>query len=85
MKMKVKLNLFINNTCIYKNDNQLMLLKLYLICIDNFKKLKAPEFIAKPHSTIVLEGSVITLDCAAVGNPRPLISWLKDGTLIDVA
>lgn len=52
---------------------------------DNIKRLKAPEFVAKPHSTITLEGSVITLDCAAVGNPRPQISWLKDGTLIDVA
>lgn len=52
---------------------------------DNIKKLKAPDFVAKPHSTIALEGSVITLDCAAVGNPRPVISWLKDGTLIDIA
>lgn len=49
------------------------------------KRPKAPEFVAKPHSTIALEGSVITLDCAAVGNPRPQISWLRDGTLIDVA
>ncbi|XP_025405538.1 neogenin isoform X3 [Sipha flava] len=52
---------------------------------DNIKKLKAPEFVAKPHSTIALEGSVITLDCAAIGNPKPAISWLKDGALIDVA
>lgn len=49
------------------------------------KKFKAPEFVAKPHSTIALEGSDITLDCAAIGNPQPAISWLKDGTLIDVA
>ncbi|XP_050425598.1 neogenin isoform X2 [Adelges cooleyi] len=49
------------------------------------KRPKAPEFIAKPHSTIALEGSVATLDCAAIGNPRPQISWLKDGALIDVA
>ncbi|XP_050426964.1 netrin receptor DCC-like [Adelges cooleyi] len=50
------------------------------------KRPKAPEFIAKPHSTIALEGSVVSLDCAAIGNPRPRISWLKeDGALIDVA
>lgn len=55
------------------------------IFLDNIKKLKAPEFVSKPHSTVVLEGSVITLDCAAIGNPRPQISWLKDGTLIDIA
>ncbi|XP_050527006.1 neogenin isoform X2 [Daktulosphaira vitifoliae] len=52
---------------------------------DLLKRSKAPEFVAKPHSTIALEGSVITLDCAAVGNPRPQISWLKDGTTIDVS
>ncbi|VVC27257.1 Hypothetical protein CINCED_3A012217 [Cinara cedri] len=52
---------------------------------ENIKRLKAPEFVAKPHSSVALEGAVVTLDCAAVGNPRPQISWLKDGTLIDVA
>lgn len=59
-------------------------IQLYII-LDNIKKLKAPEFVSKPHSTVVLEGSIITLDCAAIGNPRPQISWLKDGTLIDIA
>lgn len=54
-------------------------------CIDNIKRLKAPEFVAKPQSTVALEGSIVTLDCAAVGNPRPSISWVKDGTSIDVA
>ncbi|XP_025206226.1 neogenin isoform X3 [Melanaphis sacchari] len=52
---------------------------------DVIKRLKAPEFVAKPQSTIALEGSIVTLDCAAVGNPRPQISWLKGGTLIDMA
>ncbi|CAH1731331.1 unnamed protein product [Aphis gossypii] len=52
---------------------------------DIIKRLKAPEFVAKPQSTIALEGSIVTLDCAAVGNPRPQISWLKGGTLIDMA
>jgi len=60
-------------------------LYLFIICVDAIKRLKAPEFVAKPHSTIALEGSMVTLDCAAVGNPRPQISWLKGGTLIDVA
>ncbi|XP_060844411.1 neogenin isoform X2 [Rhopalosiphum padi] len=52
---------------------------------DTIKRLKAPEFVAKPQPTIALEGSIVTLDCAAVGNPRPQISWLKGGTLIDMA
>ncbi|KAF0758740.1 neogenin [Aphis craccivora] len=52
---------------------------------DIIKRLKAPEFVAKPQPTIALEGSIVTLDCAAVGNPRPQISWLKGGTLIDMA
>ncbi|KAL4085519.1 hypothetical protein QTP88_027030 [Uroleucon formosanum] len=43
------------------------------------KKLKAPEFVAKPYSTKALEGSIVTMDCAAVGNPRPQISWSKGG------
>jgi len=60
-------------------------LYINIIFSDNIKKLKAPEFVAKPHSTIALEGSITTLDCAAVGNPRPQISWLKDGALIDMA
>lgn len=65
-----------NKNCIYSS-----ILKFSV----NIKKSKAPEFVAKPHSTVALEGSITTLDCAAVGNPRPSISWLKDGILIDVA
>lgn len=45
----------------------------------------APEFIATPRSTVATEGANITLDCAANGNPRPTITWLKDGVSIDMA
>ncbi|KAG8195386.1 hypothetical protein JTE90_001400 [Oedothorax gibbosus] len=47
-------------------------------------KLSAPQFIAEPRSTFVVESESITLDCAANGKPTPKISWLKDGATIDV-
>lgn len=48
-------------------------------------RIVAPHFTAKPQSTVGLEGSTITLDCSAVGNPKPWITWLKDGVAIDMA
>ncbi|KFM76351.1 hypothetical protein X975_12770, partial [Stegodyphus mimosarum] len=47
-------------------------------------KLLAPQFIAAPRSTFVVEGRSVTLDCAANGNPAPKITWLKDGATIDL-
>ena len=39
------------------------------------------------HSTrmVVLEGSDLLLTCNATGNPTPLISWTKDGFLINAS
>jgi len=48
-------------------------------------RIMAPVFVAKPHSSIVKEGTTVTLDCAANGNPRPWLTWLKDGITIDMA
>ena len=45
---------------------------------------EAPSFLATPRNTVALERSNVTLECAANGNPRPEITWLKDGTTIDV-
>lgn len=45
----------------------------------------APVFIAQPRSTVTMEGSTVTLDCAANGIPKPFITWLKDGVPIDMA
>lgn len=45
----------------------------------------APVFIAKPTEQYAIEGSSITLECAANGNPRPSITWLKDGIAVDLA
>lgn len=45
----------------------------------------APIFITKPKSVVVKEGDTVTLDCAANGNPRPWLMWLKDGVAIDMA
>ena len=40
---------------------------------------------ATPRDTKALdEGSEVTLDCAANGNPMPEIMWLKDGETIDL-
>uniref|UniRef100_T1J0I1 Neogenin n=1 Tax=Strigamia maritima TaxID=126957 RepID=T1J0I1_STRMM len=48
-------------------------------------KISAPQFIATPKSVIAIEGSSLTFECAANGNPQPRITWLKDGATIDMA
>ena len=40
-------------------------------------------FLASPRNTKAHEGSEVTLDCAANGNPMPEIIWLKDGQSIE--
>jgi len=45
----------------------------------------APQFLVKPKNTKVFGGgSIVTLDCAANGVPKPHITWLKDGQTIDL-
>lgn len=34
---------------------------------------------------MAIEGSTITLECAANGYPKPSILWLKDGVIVDLA
>lgn len=48
-------------------------------------RILPPVFVAKPRSSVVKEGTTVTLDCAANGNPRPWLTWLKDGITIDMA
>lgn len=52
--------------------------------IEAAESIMAPVFIATPRSTVVMAGDNVTLDCAANGNPKPEISWLKDGVTIDM-
>ena len=48
-------------------------------------EFSAPKFLATPRDAKALdEGSEVTLDCAANGNPMPEIMWLKDGETIDL-
>ncbi|KAG8236477.1 hypothetical protein J437_LFUL016977 [Ladona fulva] len=47
-------------------------------------RISSPVFTAKPRSTVVAKGSTVTLDCAANGNPKPIITWLKDGVTVDL-
>ncbi|XP_077288752.1 neogenin protein frazzled isoform X2 [Arctopsyche grandis] len=44
----------------------------------------APAFIAEPRSQTAVEGSPVTMECAALGNPRPDIIWLNNGVAIDL-
>ncbi|CAB3375598.1 Hypothetical predicted protein [Cloeon dipterum] len=46
-------------------------------------RLTPPTFVAKPEDTVAIEGSNVTLGCAAVSNPSPSFIWLKDGVSID--
>ncbi|GBP82229.1 Netrin receptor DCC, partial [Eumeta japonica] len=43
-----------------------------------------PRFILTPQPTTVIEGSSVTLECGAVGNPRPEMVWLNNGVAIDL-
>ncbi|PSN38934.1 hypothetical protein C0J52_08943 [Blattella germanica] len=53
--------------------------------IEAAARILPPVFVATPRSSVVTEGSTITLDCAANGNPQPWVTWLKDGITIDMA
>lgn len=44
----------------------------------------APSFATVPLPQTVREGDTVTLDCAANGNPKPMIKWLKNGEDIDI-
>ncbi|XP_046741659.1 neogenin isoform X2 [Diprion similis] len=59
--------------------------QLNLLTSDIDQGLTAPIFVAKPSEQIAIEGTTITLECAANGNPKPTILWLKDGIAVDLA
>ncbi|XP_044002632.1 neogenin isoform X2 [Aphidius gifuensis] len=59
--------------------------QLGLLTSDIDQPLSAPIFIAKPSQQVAIEGSTITLECAANGNPKPNILWLKNGVAVDLA
>ncbi|CAN7980888.1 unnamed protein product, partial [Ixodes pacificus] len=48
-------------------------------------EISAPIFVAAPRNIVVVKGTNMTLDCAANGNPRPNLTWLKDGVTIDMS
>lgn len=48
------------------------------------ESFQPPSFATVPQSQTVREGSNLTLDCVANGNPKPLIKWLKNGEDIDL-
>ncbi|XP_067140821.1 neogenin-like isoform X3 [Centruroides vittatus] len=49
------------------------------------KRISAPQFIVTPKNMIAKENDTVTLECAANGDPKPKILWLKDGITIDMA
>ncbi|XP_012220960.1 neogenin isoform X2 [Linepithema humile] len=58
--------------------------QLGLISSDIDEESNAPVFIAQPLQQVAVEGSAVTLECAANGNPKPTILWLKDGVALDL-
>lgn len=38
----------------------------------------APSFVVTPSERTVVEGSDVTIDCSARGNPEPQISWTQN-------
>ncbi|XP_011301477.1 neogenin isoform X2 [Fopius arisanus] len=59
--------------------------QLSLLTSDLDQAPTAPIFVAKPQQQVAVEGSTITLECAANGYPKPSILWLKDGVIVDLA
>lgn len=49
----------------------------------NPESFAAPNFVTVPLTQTVREGDQVVLECAANGNPRPKISWLRNGIDID--
>ncbi|XP_072749484.1 neogenin isoform X4 [Anoplolepis gracilipes] len=58
--------------------------QLGLLSSDIDEGSSAPVFIAQPLQQIAVEGSDVTLECAANGYPKPTILWLKDGAALDL-
>ncbi|KAI4474664.1 hypothetical protein M0802_015505, partial [Mischocyttarus mexicanus] len=52
--------------------------QLGLLTSDIDQGSSLPIFIAQPLDQIAVEGSTVTLECAANGYPKPTIFWLKD-------
>ena len=46
-------------------------------------QLEPPQFITKPSSVTVRENKNVTLPCEAVGFPQPVITWYKNGHVIE--
>ncbi|KAG1650914.1 Neogenin [Nymphon striatum] len=61
----------------------MVLMSLVFFLLAEAREISAPHFIAQPKKTVIAEGETVTLECAANGNPKPSITWLKDGTTID--
>lgn len=59
--------------------------QLGLLTSDIDQSTSAPIFIARPSQQVAIEGSTITLECAANGYPKPSILWLKNGIAVDLA
>lgn len=46
---------------------------------------KQPRITTKPVPTNATKGSLTVLECVVTGNPRPTVSWTKDGSSVVIA
>jgi len=51
----------------------------------SFLSLDAPNITVHPTSEITTEGQNVTLDCTAIGEPPPTITWYKDNQLLNIS
>ncbi|XP_026472597.1 neogenin-like [Ctenocephalides felis] len=71
--------------CNVTDNNQYRLSHKAILEVERYDdSIAAPVFIALPQTQIVIEGDSTTFDCAANGNPKPSITWLKNGEAIDL-
>lgn len=49
----------------------------------NPENFAPPNFAIRPLSQTVREGERVILDCASNGNPKPKVTWLRNGVEID--
>ena len=64
-----------------KNDTFLKLNRKYYH-FRHFCFIVLPSLATKPSDKTLIENEEVTFHCAAVGNPVPKITWIKDGKTV---
>ena len=50
----------------------------------SFLSIDPPRFITQPSDQTVTENEQLEFRCSAIGNPVPMITWIKDGNSVGI-